>query len=343
MKTLDLARKIYTHYRTAVNPQVNHYFGIIANYGLVRLAELGGADDIALAQEILSTFPDKVAHPHYNFPSYAVCGIAKARAVRDGISPDEEQIRIYADELMTAPRGENGIISMPSRPDRIWIDVATAVTPFLLFAGLHFGETRYIDEAVHQTLAMYRIFLDPSCGLLHQSKNFCGEGKISEDHWSRGNGWGLLPLAELCANLPADHPRRQECIDAFRAHMLALLPYQSKNGMWRQEITVDSPKSYEETSGTGLILYAMGMGLELNLLGERFRTVFEAGIRGLCSISVREDGAIDNSCPGCLCPGDGSIDAYLHHKLPFRDEPHGAGSVILALVQAHRLGMKDIV
>ena len=37
--------------------------------------------------------------------------------------------------------------------------MATAVTPFLLFAGLHFNEKKYIDEAVFQTLGMYDILM----------------------------------------------------------------------------------------------------------------------------------------------------------------------------------------
>ena len=202
------------------------------------------------------------------------------------------------------PHGDN--------PDKVWIDVATAATPFLLFSGLKLGRGEYIDEAAFQTLAMYDLFLDKSCGLLHQSRDFCGEGRFSDDHWSRGNGWGILSLAELCAHLPENHPRTRTLYRIFQgAHRFAREVSVAKR-MWRQEITVESLdtqselgilESYEETSGTGLILYAIGVGIRNGLLDRNeYLPIFKQGIDGLYKVSISEDDSIVNSCPGCLCP-----------------------------------------
>jgi unsaturated rhamnogalacturonyl hydrolase len=341
---LKTAFNIYKHYRS-VYPEVKHYYGIIANYGLGLLAQMEGkeSEPAHLLKEVLESFPDRISHPKYNFPSYHIGGIAKARAVYSGIIDNEifrNQIREYAEEMLTAQRNTDGIMSMPS-PDKselVWIDVATAVTPFLLYAGHIFNEPRYIDEAVFQTLAMYDLFLDPDCGLLHQSKNFKGKDKLSEDHWSRGNGWGIFPLAELCAHLPDSHPEKSRCESYYKAHIDSLINFQSENGMWRQEITVKELNglvSYEETSGTGLILYSIGVGIKNGILNDdKYIQSLRRGIEGLLKVSVSEDYSILNSCPGCLCPGDGSIKAYLSHKPPFIDEPHGAGPVIMALASA---------
>ena len=354
MNHIERAKSIFTHYLT-INPQSSHYYGLVALYGMVNLCEASGdTDSVELTKRLLDAFPDRVEHPRYNFPSYRVGGIAKARAVYTGLLSGDEyerQLAAYADELMSARRSHEGILSMPhgDNPDKVWIDVATAATPFLLFSGLHLGRGEYIDEAAFQTLAMYDLFLDKSCGLLHQSRDFCGEGRLSDDHWSRGNGWGILPLAELCAHLPENHPERGRCIEYFKAHIDSLAKYQSQNGMWRQEITVESLdthselgilESYEETSGTGLILYAMGVGIRNGLLDRNeYLPIFKRGIDGLYKVSISEDDSIVNSCPGCLCPGDGTILAYLNHRRTFRDEPHGAGPVILALSEAARLGV----
>ncbi len=350
MKNTELASELYKHYRS-VYPMVNHYPGIVANFGLVQLAEIAGPDseEAALAKEVLATFPDKVTHPKYNFPSYAICGNAKARALWDDLWTDPDPVRIYADEMMTAQRDAGGIIGapVPKPAQRVWIDCATAVTPYLLYSGMYFKEPRYTDEAAKQTLLMFDLFRDPENGLLHQSRDFCGEGKISEDHWSRGNGWGMLPLAELCEFLPADHPERPRCEKYLKDFAKALLPYQSENGMWRQEITVvelDGLKSYEETSGTSMILYGIGIGMRLGILDkETYMPVMLAGLKGLRRISINDDYSTNNTCPGCLCPGDGTIRAYLSHKQPFRDEPHGAGPLILALAEAHRCGIVNVV
>ena len=340
MNKIKIAEKILSHYRAAVNPQMSHYYGIIASMGLVGMAE---ADNkyLPLLHEVLDAFPDSIRHPRYNFPSYRVGGIAKARAIYDGFIKDRDaELLTYAEELMTAKRSQDGIISMPydGGEKKIWIDVATAVTPFLLFAGLHFNEKKYIDEAVFQTLGMYDIFRDESCGLLHQSRGFCGENRISEDHWSRGNGWGIYPLSILCEFLPDDHPEKPRCREYFVSHMNALGNNISPRGLWRQEITSDRPESYDETSGSGLILAAAATGLRLGLLEKDiWRQIVDNGIDSLIAYSVDEDGAVSNSCPGCLCPGDGSIEAYLTHRPSYRDEPHGAGPVILALTEAAKL------
>ncbi len=349
MKTIELALKLYQHYRE-VYPQVKHYYGCVANYGLVELAELfgEGSPADALCREVLATFPDKVDHPHYNFASYRVGGIAKARGVYDGRSNEEDQLREYAEELMTCPRNKNGIISHPREgcSEKTWIDIATAATPFLLFAGLYFKEEKYIDEAVKQTLDMYELYLDPDNGLLHQAYGFVAPGVMSTDHWSRGNGWGIFPLAVLCEFLPKEHPAYEKCCDTLRAHCTALLPFRSENGMWRQEITLvelDGLDSYEETSGTGLILSAVAVGLRLGILDEAiFRPVLEEGVRGLCKVSVCDDFGTVHSCPGCLCPGDGTPRAYLSHKPSTKDEPHGAGPVIIALAEAYRAGLTEL-
>lgn len=101
-------------------------------------------------------------------------------------------------------------MSNPHCPEkeRIWIDVAMAVTPYLLFAGLEFNEKRYIDEAANQAFLMSEEFLDAENGLLHQCKNFTGPGRYSEDHWGRGNGWGYIALTELVQYLPEDSEHR---------------------------------------------------------------------------------------------------------------------------------------
>jgi len=350
--TRELAFSVYRHY-LEVYPQAKHYYGCVANYGLVQLAELYGADSEAeaLCKTVLARFPEQIDHPHYNFQSYRVGGIAKARAVWRGISPDEDQIREYAEELMTCPHTRSGLVAHPNPNyvDRTWIDIATAATPFLLFAGLHFGNSIWVDDAVKQTLGMYDLFMDTRCGLLHQCVNFRGEGIISDDHWSRGNGWGIFPLSVLCEFLPEDHPELPRCREYLQKHCAALLPHQSENGFWRQEITVTQlhgVPSPEESSGTALILAAMATGIRLGILDETvYRSVLEKGLRGLCRFAISADDATHLSCPGCLHPMDGSMFGYLAHmvrKPAYPDEPHGAGPIIIALCEAYRSGITQL-
>lgn len=352
MKTLELARRLYDTYESV--EQVKHYYGLLAIHALCQVAEEGG-ESIDRCRWILSLFPDRIDHPKpdarlwgYNFPSYYIGGIPAAYALMRGHMPEKrDPVRKYADEMMSASRDPDGIMSNPHRPgeDLIWIDVAMAVTPYLLFAGLALEENRYVDEAVRQTILMYDVFRNPENGLLHQSRNFNGPGRFSEDHWSRGNGWGYIALTELIRFLPADSPHREKVEAYFVDHSKAFLPHQSRRGMWRQEIPLDL--SYEETSGTGLILYGFGAGLRAGLLDEAtFRPAFERGVRGLVDVAVNPDFSINNSCPGCLCPGEGdekgTVRAYVTLRLPYRNEHHGFAPVMYALAEAHRNGITEV-
>ena len=349
MKNTEIAFNVLKRYMEVQNPTLKNYYGVVACYGLAHLAELGGegSEEMEMAKDVLKNYAERINHPGYNFPSYRVCGNAKARAVYMGYSDEVETVREYADEMLTATRNAMGIISRPraGHHEKIWIDAATAVTPFLVFAGRIFNEQKYYDEAVKQTIMMYDAFMDSENGLLHQAQGFCdgySPAKISEDHWSRGNGWGLFPLAELVEHLPKDHPEYQKVVNYYINHVNALLPYQSENGLWRQEITLESYhglESYEETSGTGLIAYAIGVGIRTGVLDRKtYFPVLNHAIMGLKKVSIGENYDIYNSCPSCLSPGDGSIFAYLS-LIPPVNENHGAGPVVMALAEAHRCGL----
>jgi unsaturated rhamnogalacturonyl hydrolase len=208
----------------------------------------------------------------------------------------------------------------------------------MLFAGLALYRREYVSEAIYQALTMCELFRDPANGLLHQCKNFCGPGLLSEDHWSRGNGWGLLALSELVGYLPGDHPRRVEVEGAFTDLVRACLRAQDERGMWHQELT--DVESYVETSGTGLILYAIGVGLEQGLLPAEARQAFVNGLRGYLAY-IRPDGSVYHTCRGCLCPGQGTLFDY-KVRAPVLNDPHAFGPVTLAFGQALSLGIAEL-
>ena len=347
MNSLYISEKLYDHYES--KEEVKHYYGLLANYALVLTAET--KNDVQLMErcrKILNRYPDEIEHPKYNFPNYRIGGIGKAYAFMKGYMPEaKEQIREYAEEMMTAARDSKGIMCQPYEPEKefIWIDVATAVTPYLLFAGVALAEQKYIDEAAKQTFLMYEEFLNPENGLLHQSKNFNGSGKYSEDHWSRGNGWGYIALTELVQHLPKNSKHREKAERYFKDLSAALLPHQSDRGLWRQEIPFEY--SYEETSGTGMFVYGYGVGLRMGLLDRKvYFQAFQKGVEGLNKVSINADFSTENSCPGCLCPGvgeeKGTVKAYVTLKLPHRDEPHSFAPLMFAMVEAYKNGIEDI-
>ncbi|MFJ9884769.1 glycoside hydrolase family 88 protein [Streptomyces sp. NPDC091287] len=341
----EVAVGLFRHYDAT--DEVKAYYGVLAVYALARAATEAGDDaTVHHAETVVRRFPDEIPHPPYNFPSYRIGGIAHAfLSARGHLRDRADLLRHYADEMMTATRDEKGILAMPGRPDLIWIDVAMASAPFLMYAGQALNEPRYIEEAITQAVLMYDEFLDPDNGLLHQCKGFVAKGVLSQDHWGRGNGWGLFALAELLRGLPAEYERREEVVERFVALSRSLLPHQTGRGLWRQEISMAD--AWEESSGSGLIVYCLGVGIQQGVLvGQEWRDAVSAGVHGLARWCVNTDFSTENSCPGTLCPGEGEAtgtpEAYVGLRAPFRDEPHGFAALILAMSVAHVVGIGSV-
>jgi Predicted unsaturated glucuronyl hydrolase involved in regulation of bacterial surface properties, and related proteins len=325
---------------------LSHYTGILSLHALVRLADdASAAGDrerlLALAIRHLRPFWEGRHVFPCNFPNYLCGGNASAFLWWRGLLPDDvdtDALERHAERVMVeAPRDPDGLVCHPDEPHlgRIFIDTAFAVTPYLLFCGRAAGRRDWIDEAWRQTRGLVERLRDPANGLLNQAINFRGHGHRTQDHWSRGNGWGLMALAELVAYLPDDYAGRADAEEMFVDLAEACVKAQDADGMWHQDLTDDS--SYVETSGTGLILFALGVGLGRGLLGARHREAFERGLRGYLRY-IALDGSVHHTCQGCLCAGDGSKEAYMArgHRL---NDRHAFGPVILAYGQAARLGV----
>lgn len=331
-----------------------HYTGIVSLHGLARLAlSVTSAAErerlLALVREHLTPFISHGVNGHpawdgtCNFPNYRIGGNASALLWWQGCLPSADQALFAnaADEIMTkAPRDRHGVLSHPGDvpAEKIWIDVVFAITPFLLFTGLALKRDDLVQEAWTQSRKHLELLLDPATGLINQARNFRGPGHRTQDHWSRGNGWGILALTELINYLPDTHPARPEAEAAFTSLVNACIRYQDTFGIWHQEITRHD--SFVETSGSALILYAIGAGLERGILGTGHRAAFEKGLRALLAY-IAVDGSVHNTCVGCLSPGQGTIEDYMNHRHKLND-CHAFGPVTLAFAQALRLGITTI-
>lgn len=347
MKTLQIAERLFKRYEET--HRVYHYYGLLALYALAQTADQAGDEKmLKKCKNMLALYPDKVEHPHYNFINYKVGGNGKAFLVYKGLFDEEkENLRRYAEKTLEGPFDSHGIMCLPTDPDRnkIWIDVVTAVTPFMLYAGLALGEGKYIDFAAEQCLKMYEVFLDRTCGLLHQARGFMENSEfISHDHWCRGNGWGYIGLAVLVEELPQNSKYRPRAEKYFRDLSKAIIEHQTEKGVWRQEMT--APYSWDEASGTGIFAYGLGVGLRCGMLEEEtYRMPFLKSLEGILKYFINDDFSTNMSCGGCLCPGEGrdkgTVNAYLTQVYPQKDEPHSYGSLMLAFVEAHRNGITD--
>lgn len=347
MKTLEISKNLFFHYQSV--RKIENYYGLLAYWALAQTAKEDG--DKALLEQVkeyLKAFPEAARGTRFNFEAYKCGGNARAYLAWQQLWEGQEEILgEYADRMLSSPVDRNGILCMPGCPqkEQVWIDVVTCVTPFMLYTGSLLGEERYRSFGIRQCFLMFDLLTDSENGLLHQCRGFLEDvTEISKDHWSRGNGWGMVGLAEILNVMPRNSPEYGEAAERLVRFTRSLLRFQTKRGLWRQEIP--EPMAYEECSGTALILYGIGVGIRHGLLkGDEVREAYERGIRGMCTRFIAEDFVTWFSCHGCLCPGEGkekgTPQAYLTEVCHYPDEPHSFGCLMLALTEAYRNGITE--
>lgn len=347
VNTLTAAEKVFNRYEEK-HDIIQFYYGILAYYALAQAADAGKNEELLKkCKDYLDLYPDKFEHPYYNFEVYRVGGIAKAWLFNKGYMPHTaDDLRKYAEITMNSPHSKEGLLSHPVYTDHVWIDTVAFVTPFMLYVGLTLGEQKYIDYAVSLCFKSYELFLDRTNGLLHQAKGFMlNPERVTPEHWSRGNGWGYVGLTELVQYLPENSEYREKAIEYYISHTDALIENQTERGLWRQEIPEEL--AWYESSGTGLILYGIGVGIRCGILkDEKYMEALKKGIEGLGKYCITKEYMTRISCPGCLAPGvgkdRGTVKSYLTEKFPQDDEPHSYGCIMLALVEAYKNGITEI-
>ena len=343
----DVAVSVWKRYRS--HSPFRSYCTVLAMNGMARLSKIvGDAEMRAEIAECLQPFlkgevPDVIGA--YGKRVYRFGGNAAAFMLVRGYMPEARDVMIHSAELLCReqPRDEEGLFEMPVNPNRnwhgfIWIDTVFGVCPFLLWTGLAAGRQDFIEESVKQMLGHHRRLFDPSCKLYWQAFNAKGDRKLTPAHWSRGVGWGVLALAELLYDLPKDHRDYAELLNAYRDVMEGCFAAQDADGLWHQ--AMEDHGSYVETSGSALILYAMGRGLKNGSIAaedhDRFLAAYVKGLRAMFRY-IAYDGSVFNTCIGCLAPGAvGTVAEYAAHPWELNDE-HAAGPQIMMLSQAETL------
>jgi rhamnogalacturonyl hydrolase YesR len=339
-KSNEIVRSVYT--QGLKHTELDFYAGTLMLHGMSEFSLLSGNED--LQKEVVDKyvkFGNGEIKAKGSLFTYEAGGSGAAFLSYKGVTNAlDEQVAKAAEKLMKdQKRSPEGLITANfATDDKIFIDVAFTVTPFLLYSGLKEGNQAYIDMAVTETLELFKILKDTKTGLLHQARGFNGKGSISEDNWSRGNGWGAFALAILVRDLPESHPKYKEVVALAQQFFIATIQYQNKEGLWRQEMTDTS--SYVETSGSGLILYGLGIMLEKKLLDEKYMYNFKLGLQGYSSY-IGTDGSVSHTCFSCLAPNKGTKNDYKLRPWVFNDH-HAFGPAILAFSQAAKMGITEI-
>ncbi|MDQ8208580.1 glycoside hydrolase family 88 protein [Coraliomargarita sp. SDUM461003] len=346
--TFALAQSAYLRAK-ALKPFA-HYTGILTLNGLARLALSAESPEVRaqlLEEAQLQFRPFLRGEAEFNFCNFECykCGGSGAAYLwwKDALpEADASTFEPFIEELLNdAPRDKNGALCHPkdTPSEKIWIDVVFAVTPFLLYCGLKLERDDLIHQAWTETRLLIEALYVPETGLVNQAVNFRGPGHRTDDHWSRGNGWAMHGLAALIEAMPKQHPDRPAVEKMYVEFVDACLKYQNpENGLWHQEMT--APESYIETSGSGLLLHGIGVGLADGILDASYQEAFDRGLKGYLSY-IAVDGAVHNTCIGCLSPNQGTKEDYMQHRHKI-DDGHAYGPVIFTYAQAYANGIQTI-
>ncbi len=216
--------------------------------------------------------------------------------------------------------------------ETIWADDMYMCLPFLSRYYKLTGDKKIMDMIAEQILGFkHYLYMEDKKYLSHvysvTRKIKCGIP------WSRGNGWCIFSLSEVLEAMPDNHPKRNDIISFFKNLAESYLDLQDENGMWHQ--VLDVPESFEESSGTAMIIYSFARAVRMNWFeGELKQKLAESALKGwdaLHSRFVDKEGNIYGVCCGS---GFGfSNDYYANHLRPVVNDTHGIGIVLLAAVE----------
>jgi unsaturated rhamnogalacturonyl hydrolase len=303
----QLAQELATYYGRDFNQP--WYIGAIA---LIARARLGDVADVRrLVEPYVDGSKDSLAHP-----SELVLGghiVFTELARRSGDPRYIAMVRKVADLGFDA--SGKMLEAMPYNDQ--FSDGIFMGTVIVAQAGALTGETKYFDLADRHLRFMQQLDLRKDGLYRHQP--------ATDAAWGRGNGFAAIGLALTLSELPRGHMGYAHALQSYRQLMAALLPWQTRDGLWRN--VIDYPGAYPEFSATAMIGFAMQRGLEKGWIkGSRYRRAVDQAWLAVNSRSASSGSFVD------VCESTArmtSLDQYLHRAAILGNDPRGGAMAML--------------
>jgi unsaturated rhamnogalacturonyl hydrolase len=303
----QLAEELASHYgRDFDQPW---YIGAIALIARIRLGDL--EDVRKLAEPYVDGSKDSLAHP-----SELVLGghiVFTVLARRTGDPRYTALVRRVADLGFDA--SGQMLEAMPYNDQ--FSDAVFMGTVILAQAGSLSGETRYFDMADRHLRFMQQLDLRPDGLYRHQP--------ATDAAWGRGNGFAAIGLAMTLTELPRTHPGYAHALESYQKLMAALLPLQTRDGLWRN--VLDHPGAYPEFSATAMIGFALQRGLENAwIAGPAYRQAVDHAWLAVNSRTSSLGSFID------VCESTArmtSLEQYLQRAAILGNDPRGGAMAML--------------
>jgi len=288
---------------------------------LIARARLGDTQDVQrIVEPYLNGSKDSLAHP-----SELVLGghiVFTELARRTGDPRYIAMVRKVGDLGFDA--SGQMLEAMPYNGE--FSDAVFMGTVIVAQAGALTGETRYFDLADRHLRFMEKLDLRPDGLYRHQP--------ATDAAWGRGNAFAALGLALVVSELPREHPGYAHALQSYRALMAALLPFQTRDGLWRN--VIDHPGAYPEYSATAMIGFAMQHGLDNGWIeGPQYRQAVERAWLAIKSRTSSSGSFID------VCESTArmtSLEQYLQRAAILGPDARGGAMAMLfatELMDAH--------
>ena len=192
-------------------------------------------------------------------------------------------------------------------------------------AGALTGDRKYFDLAARHLKFMQGLDLRADGLYRHQP--------ATDAAWGRGNAFAALGGAMTLTELPHDHPAYAQVLRSFRAHMAVLLPWQNRDGLWRN--VVDHPGAYGEFSATAMIGFAMQRGIAKGWFADA--APYRAAVaRAWRAVNARTgaDGTVIDVCESTARID--SLEGYLQREAILGADPRGGAMAMLFAAELMR-------
>ncbi len=196
-----------------------------------------------------------------------------------------------------------------------WEDALFMSPPGLTRLGVIEGDSKYFALLDANWWKAYASLFVPADGLM------CRDPGCNGVYWGRGNGWVVAGTARVLEFLPPSDARVADYVAMLATMAAALKPWQGADGLWRSDITNPARYPNPETSGTGLITYAVAWAINHGMLDRAtYAAVAQKGWQGLVG-AVGGDGMLGYVQPVGAGPAPATATST---------PPNGVGAFLLA-------------
>lgn len=222
--------------------------------------------------------------------------------------------------------------------------------PFLAKYGQMFNDDSAMNTATRQTLLLASHTYDSSLHLVKHAWNYNKNSVWSDpvtgassEVWSRAMGWYMMAIVDILQYLPATHKDYNNMRDLLDSLAIGIKNTQdASSGLWYQVMNKkDSAGNYLETSGSGMLVYALKKAVDNEWIDSGYLSVCRKGWEGLkTKIDIYTDGlprinsfapamSVQNNYAGYVTAPYTAVNCPLAGSF-VTQHPHGYCGVLMA-------------